>query len=93
VTTQRSGAKFNAKLAAKIFNAGPELGVELGGDVMSIVREQRLDNHGGLKTLGDVVRAHGLELMIAVEDTDAWARSTEGDEIARRSSPTSYVPL
>ena len=83
VSTQRSGAKFNAKLAAKIFNAGPEMGIELGPDVVTIVREQRLDNRGGLKTLGDVVRAHGLELLIAVEDTDAWASSAEGEGTAR----------
>ena len=93
VVRQRSGAKFNAKLSAKVFNAGPEMGVDLAGDVVSVLGEHRLDNRGGIKTLGDIVRVRGFELLIGIEDTDAWARSRDGDATARTFFANVVRPL
>lgn len=82
VAIQHAGQKFNAKVAAKVFGVGPEVGYELGGDVTTVIGSSALDNRGGIKTLGDICRARDTELLIAVEDTDGWARSSPDD--ARR---------
>jgi AAA ATPase domain len=73
VTRHRSGSKFVAKLIAAIPGLRGELGFELASDIVSIVGKQRLDGRGGLKTLGDIVRARDHELVVFVEDTDALA--------------------
>jgi hypothetical protein len=76
VTHQHSGAKFNARAVLKLFGlADVGAGVQLGGDVVSVVGKSPLDGRGGLRTLGDICRARGFELLVCVEDTDAWAQS------------------
>jgi hypothetical protein len=75
VTRKHVAPRFNARLAGEVINGmGPEIGVQLGGDVLEVVGKHGLDSRGGIRTLGDVVRAHGLELILFIEDTDAWAR-------------------
>jgi hypothetical protein len=84
VLRQATGAVFNARLAAKLFDSGADVGFRLAGDVATIVDEQSLDSSGGIKTLGDIARANGRELVLFVEDTDAWAfEEGEGRERAR----------
>ena len=86
-TVQHGGSRFNAKVAAKAMlpggEVGGELGLDLAGDVASIITAQDLDPFGGIKTLGDIARTRGFELLLFIEDTDAWARSPEGDGTAR----------
>jgi len=78
VTHQSSGAKFVSKITALIPGLSGEVGFELASDVVSVVHRPDLDNHGGLKTLGDIVRARGYELVVVVEDTDALAFDETG---------------
>jgi hypothetical protein len=76
VTGQHTGARFNARAAAKLFGlVDVGAGLQLGGDVVSVVGTEVLDGRGGLRTLGDICRARGFELVVCVEDTDAWAQS------------------
>ena len=82
ISRQRAGAKFIAKLASVIPGVRAEAGFELASDVVSVVGKARLDSRGGLKTLGDIVRARGYELVVVVEDTDALAYG-DGDLAAR----------
>lgn len=78
VAHQRAGSKFIAKLASVIPGAQAEAGFELASDVVSIVGKARLDGRGGLRTLGDIVRERGYELVVIVEDTDALAYGDHG---------------
>lgn len=78
VSTQSAGAKFTTRLAAMIPGLRGEIGFELAQDVVSVVGKQDLDNRGGLRTLGDIVRARGFELIVVVEDTDALAFDETG---------------
>jgi hypothetical protein len=82
VRLERRGPRFNARLVARVFGAGGDAGIELGGDLVSIAGKGRLDARGGLRTLSDIVRTRGLELVVIVEDTDAWAITAGGEEIA-----------
>lgn len=84
VMRQVTGAVFNTKVAGKLFGSGAEVGLRLAGDVTTLVDERGLDSSGGVKTLGDILRANGHELLILVEDTDAWALDDDiGQERAR----------
>jgi len=75
VTTQHGGLRFNANVGAGVFGAGGGLGVSLGQDLVSVVGAEPLDGRGGLRTLGDICRARGFELVVCIEDTDGWAQS------------------
>ena len=81
VTRQHTGARFNARAAATLFGlveAGA--GLQLGNDVVSVVGKDLLDGRGGLKTLGDICRSRGFELIVCIEDTDAWAQSDRAQD-------------
>jgi hypothetical protein len=93
VTTQQSGPRFNAKVVARVFGSGGDVGVDLAGDVVSIVGADDLDNRGGLRTLGDVVRERGYELIVMVEDTDAWASAADGQGLAEHFFRSVVRPL
>ena len=81
VTRQHSGAKFNARAALKLFGlVDIGAGLQLGGDVVSVVGTPALDGRGGLRTLGDICRTRGFELVVCVEDTDAWAQSDRAQD-------------
>jgi hypothetical protein len=83
VSTHHVGADFNVKLHAKVFGTGVEVAAATARDVVGLVRDGRLDNYGGIPTLGTILRARGLELILIVEDTDAWAISAESLDLAR----------
>lgn len=91
ISIQERGQKFNAKMTGQVFGAGPEAGFELGGAVTTVITSGVADNRGGVTTLADVCRAHGTELVVIVEDTDAWARG--GTDVAQRFFTNVARPL
>jgi len=84
VSRQHTPARFNAKLAAKLFGAGPEIGVSLAEDTITTIGPSRLDSYGGLTTLGNITRGRGHEMVVVFEDTDAWSNVAGGSELAEK---------
>jgi AAA ATPase-like protein len=82
VSRQRTPPQFNARLAARIPGLSSEAGVKFAGEIVTLAGRERLDNYGGLRSLGDLARAHGHELIVLVEDTDAWSSIPSGPEVA-----------
>lgn len=81
-------------MVGRVLGAGGDLGVELTDDVVRLVGVDDLDARGGLQTLGDVVRARGHQLLIFVEDTDAWAMSDlDAEELPRQFFSQVLRPL
>jgi hypothetical protein len=93
VTAQQTGAPFNVKIGARILGTGGEVALDLARDVVTLAGAEVLDNRGGLRTLCDFARARGYELIVIVEDTDAWAVSDEGLSLARAFFSTVLRPL
>jgi len=75
VTTQHSGPRFNVNIGAGMFGIGGGLGFALAQDLVSVIGAEPLDGRGGLRSLGDICRARGFELIVCVEDTDGWAQT------------------
>lgn len=84
VSRQHTPARFNAKLVAKLFGAGPEMGVSLAEETITTIGPERLDSYGGLKTLGDITRSRGHEMIVLFEDTDAWSNIAGGGDLAEK---------
>lgn len=82
VTVEKTPTRFNAKLTGKVFGVGGEAGVAFAEEVVSVSGNTELDNRGGVKTLGDIARSRGFEIVVLVEDTDAWANMPGGDSQA-----------
>ena len=96
ITRQPPSVSFNPKLTAKGFGLGGELGAQLAGEIVSITTEgATLDEHGGLTTLAHTVRGHEHELVIVIEDTDAWTITDEdqGRDLAREFFGHVVAPL
>ena len=94
VTKQLPSTDFNAKLALR--NAGPEFGVTLRGEVLSLSAPGALDHdpYGGLDELAHLLRGLKRELVVIVEDTDAWALEADrGREAARDFFAAVLAPL
>ena len=82
VARERTAPRFNARLMARIPGLSGEAGMQLANDLTRVSGVERLDNHGGLRTLGDIARAYGYEVVLLVEDTDAWAGMRGGEQLA-----------
>ncbi|HVL31256.1 MAG TPA: hypothetical protein VM299_03415 [Solirubrobacteraceae bacterium] len=86
VTRQLPSKDFNARLALRgglpggVARAGADFGVTLRGEVLAISSPGALDHdpYGGLDELADMLRVLRRELVIMVEDTDAWAFEPDG---------------
>ena len=92
VTRQLPSKDFNARLALKggapggVASAGADFGLTLRGEVLSISAPGALDHdpYGGLEQLAHTLRGVQRELVVMVEDTDAWALDPDGGlDVAR----------
>ncbi len=83
VTYEQTPNTFNASLTAKVFGVGGEGGFDLAKEVVTTVSTEPPDKYGGLLTASQMADAHGLDLVVLVEDTDAWAQQANADDLAQ----------
>lgn len=96
VTRQLPSNALNAKVAAKIFGAGVEGGVESRDEVVTVTAAgASVDEYGGLATLAHTLRARKRELILIIEDTDGWTLQDGelGSTLARRFFGSVLAPL
>lgn len=81
VSVAHTPSTFNASLVAGAPGLQAKLGADLGHDVITVLTQPDLAA-GGLPELARTVSAHGLKLVLIVEDTDAWAEMPDGSDRA-----------
>ena len=96
ITREAPSRTFNAHVAAKVFGAGVEGGVESKGEVIMVTtRGAAPDELGGIATLAHTLRGRDRELVLIVEDTDGWTLQDgdDGRTLARRFFGSVLAPL
>lgn len=86
VSKQLPTRDFNARLALKgglpsgLVGANADFGLTLRGEVTTLTGPGKLDHdpYGGLAELAHVLRGLERELVVMIEDTDAWAFDPDG---------------
>jgi hypothetical protein len=96
ISREAPSRTFNAGIAAKVFGAGVEGGVESKGEVITVTtRGAPPDEYGGITTLAHTLRGRARELVVIVEDTDGWTLrdGDDGRKLARRFFGGVLAPL
>jgi hypothetical protein len=96
ITRQMPSNALNAKIAAKVFGAGVEGGVESLDEVVTVTTSSEfVDEFGGLATLSHTLRGRQRELILIVEDTDGWTLQDgdQGSTLARQFFGNVLAPL